>query len=70
MTAEAFAIHHLDNLDAKLHAFWRDVANDADPARRWTGFNKMFGGSLYKGLDEPADEEEEDEGRAELKGGL
>ena len=70
MTAEAFAIHHLDNLDAKLHAFWRDVAGDADPARRWTGFNKMFGGSLYKGLDEPADEEEEDEGRAELKGGL
>ena len=68
MTAEAFAIHHLDNLDAKLYAFWRDVAADADPLRRWTGFNKMFGGSLYKGLDEPADEEE-DSGRP-LKGGL
>jgi 3'-5' exoribonuclease len=68
MTAEAFAIHHLDNLDAKLHAFWRDVEADADPLRRWTGFNKMFGGSLYKGMDEPADEEE-DSGRP-LKGGL
>jgi len=57
-----------------LWAGWRrasdvDVAGDADPARRWTGFNKMFGGSLYKGIDEPA-EEEEDEGRAGLKGGL
>jgi 3'-5' exoribonuclease len=68
MTAEAFAIHHLDNLDAKLHAFWRDVEADADPLRRWTGFNKMFGGSLYKGMEEPADEEE-DSGRP-LKGGL
>jgi hypothetical protein len=29
----------------------------------------MFGGSLYKGIDEPA-EEEEDDGRAGLKGGL
>lgn len=66
MTAEAFAIHHLDNLDAKLHAFFRDVKADGDPARRWTGFNKMFGGSLFKGLDEPAEEDE----RPLLKGGL
>jgi 3'-5' exoribonuclease len=69
MTAEAFAIHHLDNLDAKLHAFFRDVAADADPTRRWTGYNKMFNGSLYKGLDEPA-EEEESPRRPDLKGGL
>jgi len=68
MTAEAFALHHLDNLDAKLHAFWRNVEADADPARRWTGWNKMFGGALFKGLVEPADEAEED-GRP-LKGGL
>jgi 3'-5' exoribonuclease len=68
MTAEAFALHHLDNLDAKLHAFWRDVAADADPTRRWTGFNKMFGGALYKGLDEPA--EEQHEPPKLLKGGL
>jgi 3'-5' exoribonuclease len=73
MTAEAFALNHLDNLDAKLHAFFRDVAADGDPARRWTGFNKMFGGSLYKGMDEPADEEEDEGGtpdRGGLKGGL
>ncbi len=51
MTAEAFVLHHIDNLDAKLHAFFRTVAADADPARRWTGFSKMFGGSLYKGFE-------------------
>jgi 3'-5' exoribonuclease len=71
MTAEAFALHHLDNLDAKLHAFWRDVAADADPARRWTAFNKMFGGALFKGFDEPAEEGEDDEPPARpLRGGL
>jgi len=68
MTAEAFTLHHLDNLDAKLHAFFRDVAADADPARRWTAFNKMFGGALFKGFGEPA-EEGEPPGR-DLKGGL
>jgi 3'-5' exoribonuclease len=69
MTAEAFVLHHIDNLDAKLHAFFRDVAGDADPSRRWTGFNKMFGGSLYKGFEKPAEPAEE-EGGKELKGGL
>jgi 3'-5' exoribonuclease len=69
MTAEAFTLHHLDNMDAKIFAFFRDVAADADPVRRWTGFNKMFGGSLYKGFEEPA-EEDEAEDRRDLKGGL
>jgi 3'-5' exoribonuclease len=66
MTAEAFTLHHLDNLDAKLHAFFRDVAADADPARRWTAFNKMFGGALFKGFGEPAEEPP----GSDLKGGL
>ena len=71
MTAEAFALHHLDNLDAKLHAFWRDVAADADPARRWTAWNRMFGGALFKGLSEPAEEGEAGgPERGDLKGGL
>lgn len=50
MTVEAMALHHLDNLDAKLHAIGRDVAADPDPARRWTEFNRMLGRRLYKGL--------------------
>jgi hypothetical protein len=49
------------------NAFFRDVAADADPARRWTGFNKMFGGSLYKGFEEVVEEEEKDK---DLQGGL
>ncbi|MCX5656021.1 MAG: HD domain-containing protein, partial [Planctomycetota bacterium] len=67
MTAEAFTLNHIDNLDAKLHAFFRDVAADADPVRRWTGFNKMFGGALYKGFEETV---EEDEKGKDLQGGL
>jgi len=71
MTAEAFALHHIDNLDAKLHAFWRDVAADADPARRWTSWNRMFDGALYKGFEDPAgDAGDDDAERGDLKGGL
>jgi len=61
MTVEAVALHHLDNLDAKLNAIGRDVAADPDPVRRWTEFNRMFGRRLYKGLvTEPADETEDE----------
>jgi len=70
MTAEAFVLHHLDNLDAKVHAFYRDVAADADEQRRWTGWNRMFNGRLFKGLesDKPA---ETDEGSSHpARGGL
>jgi hypothetical protein len=35
--------------------------------RRWTAWNKMFGGALYKGIAEPAEEEED---TRDLKGGL
>ena len=67
MTAEAFTLHHVDNLDAKLYAFFHDVEADPDPVRRWTAWNKMFGGALYKGIAEPAEEEED---TRDLKGGL
>ncbi len=56
MTAEAFLIHHLDNIDAKLHAFFREVGQDPDTDRRWTGWNRMFEGRLFKGIAEPADD--------------
>jgi len=59
MTAEAMALHHLDNIDAKLHGFWRTVDDDADPNRRWTDWNRMFGGALFKGF-EALDREDED----------
>ncbi|MFO8014124.1 MAG: OB-fold nucleic acid binding domain-containing protein [Phycisphaerae bacterium] len=59
MTAEAMALHHLDNIDAKLHGFWRTVDADADPNRRWTDWNRMFSGALFKGFDQ-LDLEDED----------
>ena len=50
MTAEAFTLHFLDNLDAKLAAF-RQCYEDADmsPAsvERWGDFNPMLGTRLY-----------------------
>ncbi|MFQ5957141.1 MAG: 3'-5' exoribonuclease YhaM family protein [Candidatus Brocadiales bacterium] len=52
MTAEALAVHYLDNLDAKLQGFSRIVSEDKDPDSSWTGFHKMFGTMLYKGMKE------------------
>ncbi|MFQ5863124.1 MAG: 3'-5' exoribonuclease YhaM family protein [Candidatus Brocadiales bacterium] len=51
MTAEALAVHYLDNLDAKLQGFSRIVSEDRDPDSRWTEFHKMFGTMLYKGTE-------------------
>jgi 3'-5' exoribonuclease len=48
MTAEALAVHHLDNLDAKLQGYQRALAEDKDPESRWTDYQKMFGTYLYK----------------------
>jgi len=49
MTAEALAVHHLDNLDAKINAFRAAMFRDRDPASRWTEWNRMFERRLFKG---------------------
>ena len=49
MTPEAIAIHLLDNFDAKLHAFTRDIRADANPASAWTAYNQTLNRRLYKG---------------------
>ncbi len=51
MTAEALAVHHLDNLDAKINAFRAAMLRDRDPASRWTEWNRMFERKLFKGHD-------------------
>jgi 3'-5' exoribonuclease len=48
MTVEALTLHYLDNLDAKIHAFNKAIANDKDLKDNWTGFNKMFDRKLFK----------------------
>ena len=45
---EAVAIHHLDNLDAKVHMFLAEIENDRDPAGTWTNFNKALETKVYK----------------------
>jgi 3'-5' exoribonuclease len=49
MTPEAIALHHLDNLDAKLHAFTREIREDANASSAWTAYNQSLGRRLFKG---------------------
>ena len=58
MTLEAVALHYLDNLDAKLHTFSREIRDDPSKESSWTPFHQSLGRRLYKGtpsLDGAAD---------------
>jgi len=48
MTLEAIALHHLDNFDAKIHAFQKEL-EEAGKDARWTPFNNLLGRKLFKG---------------------
>jgi 3'-5' exoribonuclease len=50
MTLEAVALHQLDNLDAKLHAFDQLIRDDPNVESGWTTFNHALGRKLYKGV--------------------
>lgn len=45
---EAIAIHHLDNLDAKINMFLTEIENDRDPASRWTSYNRALETKVFK----------------------
>lgn len=49
MTPEAIALHHLDNLDAKLHLYLREIRDDPNRGASWTPFQASLGRRLYKG---------------------
>jgi 3'-5' exoribonuclease len=49
LTAEAIALHALDNLDAKLWAFERACRDARANGSAWTEWTKVFGRRLYKG---------------------
>lgn len=49
MTPEAIALHHLDNLDAKVHEFSRSIADDPNPEANWTPFSPRLDRKLFKG---------------------
>ena len=48
MIPEATALHYLDNLDAKMHMFSREIGNDADDKSTFTSFNKALEVRIYK----------------------
>jgi 3'-5' exoribonuclease len=50
MTPEAIALHHIDNLDAKVHEFCRDIADDPNPQASFTPFNARLDRKLFKGV--------------------
>ncbi|MBI1913326.1 MAG: HD domain-containing protein [Planctomycetes bacterium] len=49
MTPEAIALHYLDNLDAKVHTFVRDIEEDRNNATSWTPFSQSLQRRLFKG---------------------
>lgn len=48
MTPEAIALHYLDNLDAKIHSFTRDIREDRGPSS-WTPYSQAMQRRLFKG---------------------
>lgn len=48
MCIEAIALHHIDNLDAKINGFGQFVKMYNDPHSSWTKYSKMFKEFLYK----------------------
>jgi 3'-5' exoribonuclease len=49
MTLEAIALHHLDNFDAKIHTFSREIRDDPSKESSWTPFQQSLGRRLFKG---------------------
>jgi 3'-5' exoribonuclease len=54
MTLEAVALHHLDNLDAKLHQFGQLIHDDANSENNWTQYHPNLGRKLYKAPRSPS----------------
>lgn len=52
MTPEAVALHHLDNLDAKVHSFTRDIRDDRQGPSAWTPYSHSLQRRLFKGMRE------------------
>lgn len=57
---EAFALHYIDNLDAKIASACKLIAEDSDVDRHWTPHSSMHETPLYKGM------REEEEGESRL----
>ena len=51
MTPESIALHHLDNLDAKVHEFAKTIESDPSGDSHWTPFLPRLNRKLFKGSD-------------------
>ena len=51
MIPESVALHYLDNLDAKMSMFDREIANDADPEGSFTSYQRALEVRIYKHSD-------------------
>ena len=49
MTPEAMVLHHIDNLDAKLHEFTRGIEDDVNKQSAWTPYSPRMERKLFKG---------------------
>ena len=49
MTLEAVALHHLDNLDAKMASFTQLMVDCPNVESNWTQYHTNLGRKLYKG---------------------
>lgn len=49
MTPEAIALHHLDNLDAKVNEFMSVIESDPNPQSSWTPYSPTMQRKLFKG---------------------
>ncbi len=58
---EAFALHMADDLDAKMNAISRIMANSVDDGSSWTGFETIFGRHFFRGYPKQGDTAAEDE---------
>lgn len=47
---EAVIVHHLDNLDAKVHMMLAEITDDPDQAAEWTQYNRALETRVYRGL--------------------
>ena len=52
MTAEAIALHHAEDLDAKVNLFLTNIAGARAQGRRWTERHYLLGRALYVGSEE------------------
>jgi 3'-5' exoribonuclease len=58
---EAFVLHMADDLDAKMSAISRILANSGSDGSTWTGYETVFGRHFFRGFPEQNDTAAEDE---------